>query len=512
MEHPSRRSVFPGRFAPKWRDLSIVNKLGLLLAMNTLVAVLLIALVFGVGSAITRYHDIEAKLQALAQVVGENSRAALAFGDRESAQATLAALRSTEEIDHVRLLDARGVLFASADFKWEDSHHGSLEELLIYSVFPSSLSTSYVLTEDGQMVGRVELTAHLLHIWLNLIRSQALTALVALLLAALAVFFGLQLRRIVTDPILGLAQVSARVSREQDYSLRADKAHNDEVGRLVDDFNHMLSEIQSRDEALQIERVSLRQRTMDMQLARDDAERASRVKSEFISTVSHELRTPLTAISGALGLMAGGAAGELPGKMGDMVDIALKNSQRLSFLINDLLDMEKLLAGKLHFDNSIQPLMPLIEQALTDNQSYAEQFRVRYLLGRRVDSAQVEVDAQRLQQVMANLLSNAAKFSDEGATVEVDVSLIKDEVQVDVTDHGQGIPASFQPRIFQKFSQADASDTRKKGGTGLGLAISRELVERMGGHIGFESVEGEGARFYFRLPVKQVETGQERQA
>ncbi len=496
----ARRSLARGWSPPNWRDFSIVHKLGLLLALNTLVAVVLIALVFSVGNAIARYHGTEAQLQALAQVMGENSRAALAFGDRESAQTSLAALRSTEEVDHVRLLDGRGVLFARADFAGDGSHQGSLQERLIYSVFPSRLSASHTMTEDGQVVGRIELSAHLLHIWLDLIESQALMALVALLLAALAVFFGMRLRHIVTDPILGLAQVSARVSREQDYSLRAVKAHNDEVGLLVDDFNHMLAEIQARDEALQIERVSLRQRTVDMKLARDEAERASRVKSEFISTVSHELRTPLTAISGALGLVVGGATGELPLQAREMVNIAHKNSRRLSFLINDLLDMEKLLAGKLHFDLRGQALMPLLEQTLADNQSYAAQFQVNFLMRHRADGVQVNVDAQRLQQVMANLLSNAAKFSPQGATVEVDVRVRGELVRVDVIDHGAGIPADFQSRIFQKFSQADASDTRQKGGTGLGLAISRELIERMGGRMGFESRPGDGARFFFELP------------
>ncbi len=497
----TKQTLARWRLAPNWRDLSIVHKLGLMLALNTFVAVVLIALVFSAGNAIKRYHDTEEQLKALAQVVGENSRAALAFGDRASARSTLAALRSTEAIDHVHLLDAQGLLFASADFTTETLHQGSFEERLIYSLFPSSLSASYDIVEDGLQVGRVELTAHLLHIWLDLLRNQALMALLALLMSGVAVFFGMRLRHIVTDPILGLAQVSTRVSRDQDYTLRAVKAHNDEVGLLVDDFNHMLSEIQARDEALQIERVSLRQRTVDMKLARDEAERASRVKSEFISTVSHELRTPLTAISGALGLIAGGAAGELPVQAREMVNIAHKNSRRLAFLINDLLDMEKLLAGKLHFDLTPQPLMPLLEQTLADNQSYAAQFQVTYLMRQRADGVQVKVDAQRLQQVMANLLSNAAKFSPSGATVEVDVRLRGDLVRVEVIDHGMGIPAEFQSRIFQKFSQADASDTRQKGGTGLGLAISRELTERMGGRIGFDSRVGEGARFFFELPL-----------
>lgn len=492
-----------GRRLLNWRDLSIVSKLGLLLAFNTLAAVLLISIVFGVSNAVNRYRDTEDQLQVLAQVTGENSRAALAFGDRDSATQTLGALRATEEVDHVRLYLASGRLFAQVEF---DHHHGAgtgpgLLQRLIDRWFPTHLDVSHDIVEDGQPVGRIEMRAHLLHIWLDLLESQALMALLALALASLAVYFGMRLRRIVTDPILGLAQISTRVSREQDYSLRAVKAHNDEVGALVDDFNHMLSEIQIRDRALQNERRSLQQRTADMQLARDEAERASRIKSEFISTVSHELRTPLTAITGALGLVAGGVAGPLSPQASQMVGIALKNSRRLSFLINDLLDMEKLLAGKLQFDRHVQALRPLLEQSLADNQSYAAQFGVTLVLEDGHDQVQVEVDAQRLQQVMANLLSNAAKFSPQGSRVEVDVQHAGAVVRVVVTDHGPGIPLDFQSRIFQKFSQADASDARQKGGTGLGLAISRELIERMGGRMGFESVPGQGARFFFELPV-----------
>ncbi len=242
-------------------------------------------------------------------------------------------------------------------------------------------------------------------------------------------------------------------------------------------------------------------------LVRDITERkrVDQMKTEFVSTVSHELRTPLTSISGALGLVVGGALGSLPEQAKQMLDIAYKNSKRLALLINDLLDMEKLLAGKMHLDMQTQALMPLVEQTLESVRAYGEQYQVMFNLLERADDVQVRVDGGRLQQVLTNFLSNAAKFSPAGAEVKVAVRRHKNVLELEVIDQGPGIPAEFHGRIFQKFSQADSSDTRQKGGTGLGLAISKELIERMNGLIGFDSEEGQGARFYVQLPVVQAQ-------
>ncbi|MCW8155805.1 PAS domain S-box protein [Stutzerimonas stutzeri] len=230
-----------------------------------------------------------------------------------------------------------------------------------------------------------------------------------------------------------------------------------------------------------------------------ERKRIERLQREFISTVSHELRTPLTSITGALALVCSNVMGEVPAPMRELLEIAQQNSQRLSALIDDLLDMDKLHAGKMRFDLLRQPLQPQLELALRSNRSYAEQHGVVLQLG-TCPAATVNIDAMRLQQVLSNLLSNAAKFSPAGERVDLSATLSDGWVRVSVRDRGPGISADFRERVFQKFAQADSSDSRQQGGTGLGLAISKELIERMGGRIGFDSEPGHGACFWFELP------------
>lgn len=232
-----------------------------------------------------------------------------------------------------------------------------------------------------------------------------------------------------------------------------------------------------------------------------ERKRIDQMKNEFVSAVSHELRTPLTSISGSLGLIASGMLGDLPINMKNMLGIAHKNAQRLTLLINDLLDMEKLLAGKMDFAMRVQPLLPIIEQSLEANKAYADTFGVSLALHAQPTNLTVNIDAQRLQQVLANFISNAVKFSPANGQVEIHVVVREQLVEVAVVDHGPGVSEEFRTRIFQKFAQADSSDSRQRGGTGLGLAISKAFVERMQGHIGFESEPGKGATFFARFPV-----------
>lgn len=231
-----------------------------------------------------------------------------------------------------------------------------------------------------------------------------------------------------------------------------------------------------------------------------EQKRVNRLKQEFISTVSHELRTPLTSIRGALGLISGGAIGDIPPKMKDMITIALRNSEHLTLLINDILDIEKIEQGKMNFDFKTIEIMPIIEQSIANNQAYAQRLDVTLKIKQALPDCSVNVDSERLNQVLSNLLSNAAKFSPAESTIEVSVIKNKGLVRVEVRDYGRGIPVTFHDRIFSKFSQADSSDTRSQGGSGLGLAISKAIIEQMHGTIGFRS-ETQGTTFYFELPI-----------
>ncbi|WP_084032127.1 sensor histidine kinase [Desulfonatronum lacustre] len=254
---------------------------------------------------------------------------------------------------------------------------------------------------------------------------------------------------------------------------------------------------------LSVSEISHNGKRVFIGMVRDITERKrmERMKNEFVATVSHELRTPLTSISGPISLLLGGALGELPESARKMLEVAHKNSLRLANLINDLLDMEKIAAGKMPFELSTQEVMPMVEQAVHLSQPHAAQYQVKLSLVERADGVQVRVDGQRLQQILTNFLSNAAKFSPKDGSVQVGVKKLDGQVRIRVSDDGPGIPTEFRSRIFQKFSQADSSDTRQKGGTGLGLAIAKELAEKMGGRVDFESEHGQGSIFYVDLPL-----------
>lgn len=232
-----------------------------------------------------------------------------------------------------------------------------------------------------------------------------------------------------------------------------------------------------------------------------ERKRVERMQTEFVATVSHELRTPLTSISGALALLRGGAVGTIPEKGNQLLDTAMRNSQRLTRLIEDLLDIERLTSDRMNFDFAVYPIGTLLTQALDSNDAYADRRGITLELKMPVPEVSIRVDEGRFIQILSNFLSNAVKFSPQGERVIVEVTLEDTDMICSVTDFGTGIPDAFRDRLFQKFAQVDASDTRNTSGTGLGLAISKQLAINMNGSVGYETAASGGAQFWVRFPV-----------
>ncbi len=224
-----------------------------------------------------------------------------------------------------------------------------------------------------------------------------------------------------------------------------------------------------------------------------------RMKNEFVSTVSHELRTPLTSIEGALGLVLGGATGDLSKDTQEMVTLARNNSRRLISLVNDLLDLDQLETNDLAYSFQLLDLNDLARDTIEQNRVLAESAGVTIAFTPFEHNSRVVGDRNRLAQVLTNLMSNAIKFSPNDGTVHITVTRHKAALRVSVTDEGCGVPDSFRETIFERFTQADASDTRAKGGAGLGLNISKSIIEKHGGALGFQSSPAKGAHFYYDL-------------
>ncbi|MGQ3890109.1 MHYT domain-containing protein [Legionella sp. CNM-1927-20] len=238
-----------------------------------------------------------------------------------------------------------------------------------------------------------------------------------------------------------------------------------------------------------------------------ELKKTEKLKKEFVSIVSHELRTPLTSIRGSLGLLVSGVMGSFPDKAKKLIEIANNNCERLLLLINDILDIEKIEAGKMEFQLVEKDLQELVDEAVEANKMYAEKYGVEIKYKPLEEPLRINVDPARLMQVLNNLISNACKFSGKGNEVVISTQKLDEMARVSVCNYGTEIPLEFRPRIFQKFSQADATNTRGKSGTGLGLNISKAIIEKLEGHIDFSS-SPEKTIFYFDLPLIENATTQ----
>jgi two-component system sensor histidine kinase BarA len=455
------------------------------------------------------------ELYASANVFASAVSGPVSDGDKAGALNALRAISFIPTIDYVRIETTDGALFAElggertvARSEWA----GFFTENSPLSMLLSQSAVARVpVVSGGEEIATLTLRADTgsLSARIGLLVYDALAA--AIFAGGIGVLIALKMQRAITDPIMSLVKVMSRVRESGDFSARAEQVEADETGQLVETFNTMLDHIQERDSKLLAHQRDLKkivdQRTKQLRIAKESAEAANVAKSDFLATMSHEIRTPMNGMLAMADLLS---KAPLAPRHKRYAEVIAKSGQSLLAIINDILDFSKIEAGRLDLEKI--PVRPadIIDDVVS---LFWERAASKHIDLAAFVSAntpeEIEGDPVRISQVLSNLVNNALKFTEKGhVLVTVDFKAGArgrgPMLEFSVADTGVGIAEDKQAAIFEAFSQADQTTTRRYGGTGLGLAISRRLVEAMEGDIGLVSKPGKGSRFFFTMKTRKL--------
>lgn len=497
-----------------------------------LVIMLTSVMVGMITSALFLYGDLKqfkknllAEVESLAAVVSINSSASLLFNDPDSAGEILSALNVKPNITEAVIYDSAGLKFAAyrRKSKLPTATSAPLPALPEYKECPENRTCEHFTRDHldlyrpiifaDKFIGTISLRTQLTTYRQTRKRQiiQTFTILIATLL--LAWLLSIRLQKLVSVPIQHMAAAMTRITSNNDYSTRVQKIHDDELGLLADNFNNMLDKIEERDILLE--------------KTKETAELANRSKSEFLANMSHELRTPLNHIIGFSELIVLGSCGPLSEKLKEFQNDILNSSRHLLTLINDILDLSKVEAGKMELNLTTVMVKDLFSQSLIMIRGKALKQGLKFSTEIDDELLEFQGDATKMKQIMFNLLSNAVKFTADPGSILIRAELLQREpesnfstssdedtydikfkhwLKITVKDTGLGIKKEDLKRIFLSFEQADGTYSRNYQGTGLGLALTRSLVELHKGKIWAESPGlGQGATFYVLIPALQKE-------